>query len=253
MQSDTLYLIVPPILIIVSAVIFAFAARFSFLIVRALATPLYKSRARWTGLLSISFIIFLIMVIIEVLLPKTPFVPNLTLEAYVTFYVAFPVVLLVLYAWIDRTISLAVSQDYLGRDPLRWKKIRPLYWAVVAVQSILLFLVPVGFLFFYPEMTILNGIGMLLFSVTLAYSAVALAIAGIRTKDLTLRNHLKWFGYNLLALLLTVIIAIFSTVFSWFPVIFVSYCFYRMARSLAPISRLSPSDLTIPPARLPEN
>src|SRR6266571_3609301 len=86
------------------------------------------------------------------------------------------------------------------------------------------------------------------------FAGPALLLSGSRSKDSTLRRHLKWFGLFVLSLFAAVVggfslylihavvIPIVGFVVGYTPFIFAAYCLYRGARSLVPIGHLQLAD-----------
>jgi heme A synthase len=147
--------------------------------------------------------------------------------------VFFPVLL----AWIDSTIRVAADRDLLRRDTLYWSKLRKPIWTAIGV-SILLGLIGVTEIVSeLPWEALLYGP----FFAVLPYASVVLVVSVARARDPSFRGHLRWFAYFMVTMVIIMVLYIprISLLLS-IGFVFGSYFLYRMAKSLAPISRLPP-------------
>jgi hypothetical protein len=238
---------------------FAYAAFWAFNIRRNLKVKLYRHQALGIGLVAVGVGYFTF-----VLDNGISYLPVSIFEYPLAdiFFYSFLACLVPLLYWTDSSILAARDSDPLQRDVLHWGRIRNVLWGAVVIclgaggayvvyQSLFLsqqaaqagnstYLVGVPL--------ILNIIAVVVpLAVPLAVGPVFLSVAVRRTKDLTLRRHMKWFGLGaaflvsgalaeVLAILITPhgnslllpisLLALFSAS---------AYCFYRSARAVLPI------------------
>jgi len=160
------------------AALFSYSAYWAFNIRRALMHYLYKRQALWAGLMASYFV---------------------ALATFLTIVIAFNINLLavnisggfliasgfvVIFLWIDSTISVARRSDPLYRDSLKWSKLRYLFGAVTVFGAIGAVLNAI-----YSGLAAAAPFGGALF-----FGAIALFLSAARSGDPTLRRHLKWTG-----------------------------------------------------------
>ena len=117
---------------LVGGFFYLYGTYLSFSISRALAVPIYRSRALWTGLIGLLALVFS-----SVYLLGLVGTPSLTVPLGELLYlVILPVLFVVGFVWIDRTISVLIRLDHLRRDIAGWrdKRVRLSYWAFFVVQ-----------------------------------------------------------------------------------------------------------------------
>jgi hypothetical protein len=203
----------------------AYAAYWAFILRRALAIPLYRDRALWTGVFALMWA--------SVMLSTTPDSPIVLSYLHTAFIDAifFPVLL----AWIDSTIRVAAYWDLLHRDTLYWAKLRKPIWIAIGASVLFSLIGVTGIVTGLPWEALLYGP----FFAVLPYGLVALVISVARTHDPLLRGHLRWFAYFMATMVIIMILYIprISLLLS-IGFAFGSYFLYRMAKSLTPISHL---------------
>jgi len=215
MSNDSLILLLSYVVFVIAGGVSAYAAYIALSVRRGLVVSIYRSRALWTG-------VFLIVISIAFIGTADP--PLFT-------YIGLPLTV-VLLAYIDRTIGTITRLDYLRRDVLGWRKLR-IPWAASAM------------IYYYPVFALFNGsiIYDFLAPFPLGYLSLTLIVGSRRTRDMTFQSHARWFAY-LLGTFALFAISI-NTTSSLLPVSFVdvlsSYCMYRMAKSLVPVSRFPTS------------
>lgn len=215
----------------------------SFSIRKALAVPLYRSRALWNGFIGLLVLVFST----TYLLGQFNTAPYLSvLLAVLLYFLILPVLFLVGFAWIDRTMSVLIRLDILQRDILGWRhmKFRFFYWALFAVQLAFFYWFSFGATFTTPIL-ILEYLWFVFFAALLVYSSVGIVIGSSRCRDATFRVHIMWLGYYVATgLIVSVVSFVFSLltgtlVEPFLGPILGAYFFFRMARSLAPLNRTS--------------
>jgi hypothetical protein len=236
---------------------FAYAAFWAFNIRRNLQVELYRHQALGIGLVAVCVGYFT-----YVLDNGINYLPVAASEYPLDdiFFYSFLACLVPLLYWTDSSLLAARNSDPLLRDVLHWGRIRNVLWGAVVIclgaggayvvyQSVFLsqqaaqagnstYLVGVPFILNLTAVVVPLG-------VPLAVGPVFLSVAVRRTKDLTLRRHMKWFGLGaaflvsgalaselLIALLGNSLLLPISLL-----VLFSSsaYCFYRSARAVLPI------------------
>jgi hypothetical protein len=187
------------------------------------------------------------------------------------FFYSFLACLAPLLYWTDSSLLAARDSDPLLRDVLHWGRIRIFLWGAVAIclGSGGAYLVYEAVFHYQQEVqagnsvyllgvpTILNIIAVIVpLGVPLAAAPIFLPVAIRRTKDLTLRRHLKWFGLGAAFLVLGTLATLLLTTGTscspqptcahqiLFPIAFLTfytasaYSFYRSARAVIPIYSL---------------
>ena len=237
MSSDLIYTLPLVGVSLVGVAIAGYAAYLAFSVWRGLAVPIYRSRALWTVFLAILFAL------------AVPFGGNIAIFPPTFVYIAsiviynglFTLILVALFAWIDRTINTLIRLDYLRRDLFGWKKVRFAYWALVAVASGgSVYSPPVG-----PSSLPLFLVGGISLLIPVGYGSLALIIGSRKTTDMTFRSHAKWGGYLMVGVLLASL-TYFATpnvvAVQVPPYMLISYCFYKMAKSLVPVNPITSAE-----------
>ncbi len=216
--------------------IFSYSAYWAFVIRRALQQGLYRKQALWVGLMAIYFVV---------------------LSTFLTFALTFSIDILpvnilggaiissgfiVIFLWIDSTIRVARRSDPLSRDALRWSKLRYL-WGFITIGGAIGAMAP----------SITSGFSTVApFGGALFVGAVALIISARRSRDATLRRHLKWTAFCIFLLWLgsqveqplsrAISDANLVQAATLTLVAVGAYCLYRSARSLVPLGHISKLD-----------
>jgi hypothetical protein len=164
--------------------------------------------------------------------------------------------------WIDASVRVQRRLDPLRRDVLRWRGVRIGLWGYyffVLFVDILLTLYDTFVLGQNPDTPsgFSGPTGLSIILMVAATGAIYLPTIAKRSKDTLLRQHVKWFGFFMIAtLFFYIVIALFFILFFsginpsflflpngafTFPIItfFGGYFLYRSARSLVPLNRLS--------------
>jgi cell division protein FtsW (lipid II flippase) len=170
-------------------------------------------------------------------------------------------VALAVFYFVDASTVAARRSDPLLRDTLRWSRVRKYLWALVVALAVVSLFANLAFSSSVKYSTF-EGV---LFSQSVYFVAIGLGVAALplsalRSRDLTLRRHYRWFGMSLVFLLLFVIVVgpapapdffggtgFSSFVIADFEAAFVSmflaaYCLYRSSRSLVPLNRMTLMD-----------
>ena len=249
---------------------YGYAAFWALNIRRKLNVRLYRHQALGIGLVAISlayFTFFLDGAGSPSLLPAaaSQFPWD---EIFVTF-LACPFTLLY---WTDSSLLAARDADPLQRDVLGWGRIRNTLLGAVGISLLAGGVYTTYQIVFLTQATIQAGSSVYLVGlpsilnfiavfvpllVPFAVGPIFLPMAARRTKDLTLRQHLKWFGlgavFLVLGLLGDPLEALTGgsggTVNSFVePIYFLvflatsAYCLYRSARAVIPIYSLKGGD-----------
>jgi hypothetical protein len=177
--------------------LFAYAGYLGLRARAVLLDSLYKARASWVSSVAVLFV-FLISsnLVIGTLAPDNWY---LSLLLFLVEYAAA----IVTFAWVDATIKVARRSDPLQRDTLHWRTFRKILWVVVVfsvaggVASVVYFMTnffssPGG-----PEGALLYGpFGNF-------FALIALVLSRSRSKDFTLRRHMKWFSLFMIVTLVS--------------------------------------------------
>ena len=266
-MSDSLGFAVALASYVAVAAIGVYAAYWAFAIRGKLMGRIYRNHALWLGVLGL-----LVAVPTKQVIPLTssnPFINSLA-----AFYGYFPWPLLIVFAFIDSTIPLMRRSDPLLRGIFHWQKLRLGLWILLAFRTVLGIYVSIYFPTCWLAASNLactsyavsnpawleaaSGMaGSYIAWVTLLpliLGAGAFLIGARRSRDMMLRESVKWLGVGFLLLCLGVVLvigiermlnlSIYYTTYSygavpWETVILLfGYALYRSARSLAPLNRL---------------
>jgi hypothetical protein len=207
----------------------------AFSLRRLLSAHLYRNQALGVGLVAIGWAMFNYS-----FLSSNNVIPN----------VALPIAALLTFYWIDASVLAGRKSDPLYRNTLHWRELRLALWSVLVGAITTVFF---GILFNPSVFIIINysGIGanpsplvlFLLFVVFFAVfvpGTVYLLATAFRSRDLTLRKHLLWFGSFSLFFFVFSLAGVTTGQSTLFGLAYVigTYCLYRSAKSLAPLNRL---------------
>jgi MFS family permease len=237
------------IISIVVGALFGYGAYWALTIARALMNYVYKRQALWAGRVAVYFIAQSAFIALVVFYNAIGFYVNLLAAAFIA--VGFAVIFL----WIDSTVLVARRSDPLQRNTLRWSKLR--YFIGITTAIGIFFNVIFNVIFTNPNTQSYDLLGspplVGFIGTLLLLGGIALLLSAKRSGDLTLKRHLKWFGLGAALLFLSGQIgspwAEISPNSVWIPIVTYSlfaiaaYCFYRSAKSLAPLGRVSLEDL----------
>ena len=136
-MSSNLLLTIDTFVLLGTLVFYAAASYRSFSVRRAMATPLYRTRALWTGVVALIGAFYSVTAIVaeNFSSPQSFFQGTQPLWEFVFFAVLTIVGSLIVFSWIDSTIGVALDLDFLHRDAVGWKRLRKLAWAVVVIGA----------------------------------------------------------------------------------------------------------------------
>lgn len=220
---------------LVTTLIGFIAAYYSFALSRALVNRQYRNTAIWIGTIAIALVATVYPLLFFAL---SDFAPSSFFQL-VILYAVSTADLVILYAWLDSTIRIAIGQDFFHRDTFSWSRLRNIFWAVLILLDLLVWtglLLPNNYPFFVARGLAFAGF----FGVV----GLVLYVSGLRTSDRTIRTYLTWLG---LIMFWALVIAVLGTLAPFaFPSAWVvmAYLLLRAARSLSPISKLQPGDAT---------
>ena len=239
--------------IIVSLVVgalFSYSAYWALTIRKVLMSYLYRRQALWVGGVATYFVAQSAFVASAIFYNATGFYVNLLAATFIAVGTAAT------FVWIDSTVLVARRSDPLQRDTLHWSKLRYFIGITQAIGNLSNILFNVIFansssssyqLIGYPPL--LGFIGTILL-----LGAIALLLSARRSGDMTLRRHLKWFGLGAGLLWVTGQVgspwakvggdSILLPIITYSLFAIAAYCFYRSAKSLVPLGRLSVADFT---------
>jgi hypothetical protein len=156
----------------------------------------YRARALWSAL-------FMSVIAIANAENFIPF-PNNQLWNIVNF-IPFLAIVGFAFAFVDKTVLVAIRSDFFHRDILRWSKLRVPVGSVLAGSTCFIFSGVV--LTSQPAtssansiVNLFSGIAFFQFSFVaagvLGFGAVALVIGARRTSDRILRKHIRLLGFS---------------------------------------------------------
>jgi hypothetical protein len=162
--------------------------------------------------------------------------------------------LVVLFYWISATVSIARRSDPLERDTFYFHITRYAWGAAFILPAgIALAYNPLALVFTVatPLNSISLALGIIPFVILLPFGSVLLFASASRSKDRTLVGHIRWYSGAIAAFLSVAFIGVLwkttggnqSPYAAVIDVVFLSgqflsaYCFYRSAKSLAPIAK----------------
>lgn len=225
-MSNSLLVTLDTVALLVSIVISALASYRALTSRRVLASPLYRSRALWTGTVALVAIGFEALTIaVDYTVPSTatsgayPVVGSWGFYAIAGLAAAGSVVV---FAWVDRTIGVAMELDFLHRDALGWKRLRPAAGAALVAGAI-------GAEVFTIYWQYLASVVLL--AALAAYMAAALVISGSRVRDDTMRRYMKWMGFSVISLIFFLATTSVNAYLN-FPLAIFAYFLYRISTSL---------------------
>ena len=226
----------------VVALMDGYAAYWAFGIRRALAVRLYRNQALGIGFVSVAIAGFAFAITVPLWYPvnNNPLFPPFLLSAFIT-----------MFYWVDASIRAGRRSDPILRDTFHWRLLRLPLWALILVFPGVTI---ISQLFALELYTMIVGYTVaLVFLIPTLSGALLLPVVATRSRDFTLRRHLQWFA--LFPITLLVLFITYFTLYAfglgftdtWFTlsslINFVGgYFLYRSARSLVPLSKLSPNE-----------
>ncbi len=227
---------------LVTTVIGVIAAYYSFALSRALVNREYRNTAIWTAMIAIAMIATVYPLLFFAL---SSFAPSSFLQL-VVLYTVSTADLIILYAWLDSTIRIAIGQDFFHRDTFSWSHLRHVFWAGLILLDLSVWmglLLPTNYPFFVARGLAFAGffgvVGLVLF------------VSGLRTSDRTIHTYLMWLG---LIMLWALVMAVVGTLVPFaFPSawVVIAYLLFRAARSLSPIGKLQLGDTKFTSGNVP--
>jgi len=230
---------------VLPAIVFLYAAYWSFEIRRALVGRIYRRQAAWLGILAINLaaVVFI------------TYSTNIEVEYLISLYYA--VLFLVVFAYIDSVIPVARRSDPLLRGILHWGTLRYFLWFDAFLLGVLNVGIP-GVIppsFASGSSLVANLSWFVVASILFGFSGVAVYIGARRSRDMVLRSSLKWLGAILLITLATFVVDTTESLliptmtnFQFFYTydalpsgvlyILMAYSFYRSARALSSLGRI---------------
>jgi hypothetical protein len=211
-----------------------YAIYLSISVRRGLTISIYRSRALWMVFLGVSAAIALTYYGFTIVFPSSSF------ASFEVVAILTGINLGVILILIDRTVNTVIRLDYLRRDVLHWKKSRFVYGAAMLLFYILFFS---RYVDSFPDT---QGIALVPFFSALVYGVLAVAKGTTITRDATFRSHVMWFGYVLATYIAGEVVYFLpiSRVIDLFIYVLASFCYYKMARFLVPVGKLSPLSVT---------
>lgn len=192
---------------------------------KVLTTPLYRTRALWTG--TAAMVIALLDawgIVLENTGASVTFgiVPPYGTPEFYIFVILTAAAGAVVFAWIDSTVRVALELDFTHRDAVKWKSLRPAA-GVAFVGGIIIAQ------FATIDWEVLLSIVLL--APASAYMAAALVAAGSRVRNVTMRSYIKWMGFLVASLILLFGTNVISAYLN-FPLAISAYFLYRISSSL---------------------
>jgi hypothetical protein len=206
---------------------------------RAFVKGAYRSRATWSTLL--------MLVIIPSMAENFVNVPNFGLLSLLGF-LPFIALVLVIFAYADRSVLVAIETDFFHRDTLGWLRAR---WPIAIFLISTMAVEVVGGLVLTPAAQnsflgdVLNGLFFVSLAPILGYATAALIVGARRSADRTLRRSILLFGLALSTLVISIVVsAPFAS--GTLPYVIVNqgtgivgiYLIYRSMMSLSPLGRV---------------
>lgn len=239
---------------------FGYAAFWAFSVRRGLAVRLYRRQALGIGLVSITVAWFTFLFDGGGYFLSSA--PDLVTDLQFT---VFLLSLVPVFYWTDVSLLAVRSSDPLERDLFHWSRARVVLWGTLAVIALTIVAFDT-YLGIYPQVLeeVANSscafcppgtpgvvapiLILVVLGVPLVAAALLLPFAARRSKDITLRRHLKWFGMAIVFVVLFFVVVFFlpqanpdsSSNLLAEPVAVLlfaasGYCLYRSARAVTPI------------------
>ncbi len=237
----------PPVYLIWAVPIFSYAAYWAFAIRHALAVRTYRRQALGIGIVVVGvFGIILVFVLVPT---------GSTVSASFIQFVAFDVLFLVLFYWIDASVLTTRRYDPLLRDVLYWRKIRIPLWIAIIVTTMIPICI-LSYIALTSNLALFNQVNNGTFGGPVVESAlnivanfaIVIPILGIiylpasalRAKfDKNLRRHFLWFAPSMVFLLLIFFGSLSGSYTRALFLVITGYCLYRSAKALVPMNRVS--------------
>jgi hypothetical protein len=248
----------PALYLILTVLIFPYAAYWAFSIRHALAVPLYRRQA-----FGIGFIVLAVWAVLAVfVVVPTANTPLDTIEQFSAFYFFF----IALFYWIDSSVLASRRSDPLRRDTLYWSKMRVLLWVAIIVTTAIPFLI-LGYAALASNQALTNQlnagtfggpvISVILFGIVFNFPVVIpicgliyLPAIAMRAKwDRSLRRHFLWFVPPSVVMLFVFFgpsmgggTSSADSIITPLSVVIMGYSLYRSAKALVPLNFVAPSN-----------
>lgn len=209
---------------------------------RGFIDPTYRSRALWSALLMVTIAVTNALTFVS--LPATALGSLASLAPFLA-------IVIVCYAFIDRTVLVAMGSDFFHRDVLGWTRTRiPSYLIFAASSLAVLFIAtfpPYGNSSAPPAFGIWGVIlTYQFFAVAIAllgYGAVAAVYGSRRTSDLTLKRHIRLLAVAVGFFVIAILTFSFSSgdlgqIISDALTMLATYFLYRSVMSLTSLGRI---------------
>ena len=171
---------------------------------RVFVDPVYKSKAVWMAALTSTILLSELSSFVQ--FPSTALGSLLVITP-------LALVIIVSYAFVDRTILVAMRTDFFHRDVIGWMKVRLPGFALVAGALCLIVpdwvLVPSGTSTPPFWSTVSFDIFVVVVPLVLGYAAIVMVISARRTADRTLKRHILFLGLSLACF--AVVLALFAS------------------------------------------
>jgi hypothetical protein len=233
--------------ITIVSVALGYTAFWAFNVRKALAIRVYRHQALGIALIASTYALSLIV--------------N-TVSAYVVYgdplfavgqggYGLFFVFLVMLFYWIDSSVIASRRSDPLGREILRWSKLRIALWIGTLPAALIVIPVDLYVLIFQGgnfggsapgSLGIVLILGIFIPPIS---GAVLLPIMLRRTVDSTLRRQLKWFGlFAAVFLVVNLFLGnqpdrVLGLFYTYLGSLIGAFCLYRSVLSLTPVKSVS--------------
>jgi hypothetical protein len=232
---------------------FGYAAYLAIRIRSALRVGLYRNQA--LGVVIFATVVMLATLFLTVLVSLGP--ETLRYLGFAVQFFAF----IALFYWIDAIGLAGRRSDPLLRDPLRWRRVRFLFWGVILSGVILNFSYAAYTLLLLGHLpsggtttTTFPAVLIIVFSLAAFLApplagAILLPVVYRRSRDMFFRKHLRWLAALSIWLLSFLVAALgpiggavgnqVSNALFDAGYVGVGYFLYRSAKSLVPLNRLS--------------
>jgi len=230
----------------IAVVSFAAASFRAFSLRRAITVSIRRRQELGLGLVAASFG----WICLEVVLIGGG--SGLSGDLYFYFFLFVPA--LVLFYWADASLLTSRRADPLLRDTFHWSRLRTGFWILLAAANILYIIVQIVYYDILVQSSSATASGLLMLAaiapgifMPFVVAPVLIVAAWLRAKEPTIRQHLRWFAYGVLAIGLAVVpgtipLFLLTGILLWpFGWIVAGYCLLRSARSLLVTSPLPSS------------
>jgi hypothetical protein len=214
------------------------SAYYSFGVGLASKERVYRTRALWTGLLSLGLVSLLLAAFLS---GGTPTNPSIATKLSIIAY------FIILAAWIDSAIRTAINEDFFHRNTLHWSLARYPFLVFVGLVA------PINSVVTASD-TVLTLAGDAAFVLSIGFLAVGIVtlyVSGTRTRIKSTRRYLKYLGAAVVCFILQFS---FPTFFPFdpkaaIPLAATAFFLFKMAKSLSPIGKLDDTIPAVPSLR----